>query len=192
MSFWPEISCRYAPGYIQTFISFTLFYFSNRRSSKKLTFVSCFVLTDFCHYLCLPLDRFLFQFFWSWNFWGSCYSSICIICGVFELKPKPKGSIYYYAYANVANRVVWSFVWRKFSSVGIGEWWDEIKNGQKLKLGDAHVTPGNIQEVQASKLGDAPKAPLLYRQKSGHLSKHYIFYCFMHYAFFLERLYYCF
>jgi hypothetical protein len=50
-----------------------------------------------------------------------------------------------------------------------------MKSGQKLKLGDAQVTPRNIQEVQASKLGDAPEAPLLYRQKSGHLSKHYIF-----------------
>ena len=37
------------------------------------------------------------------------------------------------------------------------------------------ITPRNIQEVQASKLGDAPEAPLLHRQKSGHLSKHYIF-----------------
>jgi hypothetical protein len=36
-------------------------------------------------------------------------------------------------------------------------------------------TPRNIQEVQASKLGDAPKAPLLHRQKLGHLSRHYIF-----------------
>jgi hypothetical protein len=26
----------------------------------------------------------------------------------------------------------------------------------------------NIQEVQASKLGDAPEAPLLHRQKSAH------------------------
>jgi hypothetical protein len=50
-----------------------------------------------------------------------------------------------------------------------------MKNGQKLKLGDAHVTPRNIQEVQASKLGDAPEAPLLHRKKSGHLSTHYIF-----------------
>jgi hypothetical protein len=50
-----------------------------------------------------------------------------------------------------------------------------LKNGQKLKLGDAHVTPRNIQEVQASKLGDAPEAPLLHRQKSGHLSIRYIF-----------------
>jgi hypothetical protein len=52
---------------------------------------------------------------------------------------------------------------------------DEMKYGQKLKLGDAHVTPINIQEVQPSKLGDAPEAPLLHRQKSGYISRHYIF-----------------
>jgi hypothetical protein len=59
-----------------------------------------------------------------------------------------------------------------------------VKNGQKLKLGDAHVTIINIQEVQASKLGDAPEAPLLHRQKSGHLSTDYIFIalCTMHFS----------
>jgi hypothetical protein len=59
-----------------------------------------------------------------------------------------------------------------------------MKNGQKLNLVDAHVTPINIQEVQASKLGDAPEAPLLHRQKLGHLSKHYIFIasCTMHFS----------
>jgi hypothetical protein len=34
-----------------------------------------------------------------------------------------------------------------------------MKYGQKLKLGDAHVTQRNIQEVQASNLGDAPWHP---------------------------------
>jgi hypothetical protein len=34
-----------------------------------------------------------------------------------------------------------------------------MKDGQKLKLGDAHVTPINIQELQASKLGDAQGTP---------------------------------
>jgi hypothetical protein len=34
-----------------------------------------------------------------------------------------------------------------------------MKYGQKLKLGDAYVTPINIQEVQASKLRDAPSHP---------------------------------
>jgi hypothetical protein len=45
-------------------------------------------------------------------------------------------------------------------------------------------TPRNIQEVQASKLGDAPEAPLLHRHKSGHLSTHYIFIasCTMHFS----------
>jgi hypothetical protein len=59
-----------------------------------------------------------------------------------------------------------------------------VKNGQKIKLGNAHITPINIQEVQASKLGDAPEAPLLHRQKSGHLSKHHIFIasCTMHFS----------
>jgi hypothetical protein len=40
-----------------------------------------------------------------------------------------------------------------------------MKYGQKLKLGDAHVTPRNIQEVQASNLRDAPWHPLLHQQK---------------------------
>jgi hypothetical protein len=59
-----------------------------------------------------------------------------------------------------------------------------MKNGQKLKLGDAHVSPRNIQGVQASKHGDAPEAPLLHRQKLGHLSTHYIFIasCIMHFS----------
>jgi hypothetical protein len=52
------------------------------------------------------------------------------------------------------------------------------------KIGDAHITPRNIQEVQASKLGDAPEAPLLHRQKLGHLSTHYIFIasCIIHFS----------
>jgi hypothetical protein len=43
------------------------------------------------------------------------------------------------------------------------------------RLGMPMSPQENIQEVQASKLGDAPEAPLLHRQKSGHLSRHYIF-----------------
>jgi hypothetical protein len=46
------------------------------------------------------------------------------------------------------------------------------------------ITPRNIQELQASKLGDAPEVPLLHRQKSGHLSRYYIFIasCIMHFS----------
>jgi hypothetical protein len=57
------IYCAYAPGYIQTFVSLTLFDLSNRKPLKNSTFVSCSVLTDFCQYLCLPLYRFLLSSF---------------------------------------------------------------------------------------------------------------------------------
>src|SRR3954454_8791010 len=59
--------------------------------------------------------------------------------------------------------------------------------GQNLKLGDAHVTPRNIQEVQASKLGDSqgiPSSSTKY-QVIFHLL---YFYCFICYVLFLERL----
>jgi hypothetical protein len=57
---------------------------------KKLIFTSCSVLIDFCHYLCLPLDHFLFKFSWSRNFWESCYSSLCFnLCYTWvETEPK--------------------------------------------------------------------------------------------------------
>jgi hypothetical protein len=50
-----------------------------------------------------------------------------------------------------------------------------IQEVQASKLGDAHVTPSNIQEVQASKLGDAQGTPFFINKISGHLSRHCIF-----------------
>ena len=51
-----------------------------------------------------------------------------------------------------------------------------MKDGQKLKLGDAPVvTPRNIQEVQASKLGDAQGIPTSSTKAPGHFSMRYIF-----------------
>jgi hypothetical protein len=50
-----------------------------------------------------------------------------------------------------------------------------VEEWKKAQACGCPCTPRNIQEVQASKLGDAPEAPLLHRQKSGHLLKHYIF-----------------
>jgi hypothetical protein len=65
-----------------------------------------------------------------------------------------------YAYTNVANKFVFSFVWRKFSSVGIGEWWDELKNIQKLNLGDAHASPQEISnKYKLQSLGMPPRHP---------------------------------
>jgi hypothetical protein len=116
---------------------------SNRRFSKKSIFTSCSVLIDFYHYLCLPLDLFLFEFFWSWNFWGSCYSIICFNGCYTWVETEPKCGFTILHTLMLLIRIVWSFVWRKFSSVGKGEWWDEMKYVQKLKLG----VPMSPQEI---------------------------------------------
>jgi hypothetical protein len=50
-----------------------------------------------------------------------------------------------------------------------------MKYGQKLKLGDAYVTPRNIQEVQASSLGMPHGTPSSSTKILGHLLRHYIF-----------------
>jgi hypothetical protein len=64
--------------------------------------------------------------------------------------------------------------------------------GQKLKLGDAHVTPKNNQEVQASNLGDAQGTHLFINKNIRSSFKTLYFYCFICYVFFLEHLYFCF
>src|SRR3954468_1974096 len=63
-----------------------------------------------------------------------------------------------------------------------------MKNGQKLKLGDAHVTPRYIQEVQASKLGDAQGIPFFINKNIRSCFSTLYFYCFIYYVLFLERL----
>ena len=67
-----------------------------------------------------------------------------------------------------------------------------MKNGQKLKLGDAHVTPRHIQEVQASNLGDAQDIPFFINKNIRSCFSTLYFYCFICYVLFLERLCFCF
>jgi hypothetical protein len=95
-----------------------------------------------------------------------------------------KGLILYYAYTNVANRFVFSFIWRKFSSVGIGEWWDELKNGQKLKLGDAQH-PKKYPKSTSVKAWGCPRGTPSSSAKIRLPFNTLYFYCFMYYAFFL-------
>jgi hypothetical protein len=61
-----------------------------------------------------------------------------------------------------------------------------MKDGQKLKLGDAHVTPRNIQEVQVSKLGDAQGIPFFINKNIMSSFKTLYFYCFIYYVLFLK------
>jgi hypothetical protein len=67
-----------------------------------------------------------------------------------------------------------------------------MKYGQKLKLGDAHVTPKNIHEVQAPKPRDAPWHPFFISKNIMSYFKTLYFYCFICNVFFLERLYFFF
>jgi hypothetical protein len=90
MSFPSEISCALALGYFQTFISFALSDLSNIRPSKKSIFVSYFVLTDFCHYLCLPLDRFLFSSFDHGTFEEIATVAYALMGVILEFETEPK------------------------------------------------------------------------------------------------------
>ena len=63
-----------------------------------------------------------------------------------------------------------------------------MKNGQKLNLGDEHVTPRHIQEVQSSKLGDAQVIPFFINRNIRSCFSTLYFYCFIYYVLFLERL----
>jgi hypothetical protein len=161
ISFGPAISCAYAPGYIQTFISWTLFDLSYRKPLKNSTFVSCSVLTDsanicVCHFIAFFASSFDHGTFG--DIATVVYALYVVVLG-WNLKQK-KRLIICYAYTNVANRFVFSFVWRKFSCVGIGEWWDELKNGQKLKLGDAHASSQEIsKKYKHQSLGMPPRHP---------------------------------
>jgi hypothetical protein len=67
-----------------------------------------------------------------------------------------------------------------------------MKYGQTIKIGNAHVTPRNIQEVQVSKLGDAPRGTSSSSAKIRSPFNTLYFYCIILYAFFLEHLYFCF
>jgi hypothetical protein len=67
-----------------------------------------------------------------------------------------------------------------------------MKYGQKLKLRDAHVTRRNIQEVQASKLGDAPWHPFFINKKYQVIFQDTIFLLLHMLCVFLEASLFCF
>jgi FtsH-binding integral membrane protein len=121
ISFWPAISCAYAPGYIQIFISFALLIWAieGPRKNRPLSAVLFWQISaTIC--VCLSIAFFLSSF--DHGTFGEVATVVYALYVVFlSWNLNQKGLIHYYAYANVANRIVWSFVWRKFSSVGIGE-----------------------------------------------------------------------
>ncbi len=66
---------------------------------------------------------------------------------------------------------------------------NEMKNGLKLKLGDAtRIAPRNIQEVQVSKLGDVQGIPLFINKNPRFLPNTSFFIVSCIVVLFLERL----
>ena len=91
---------------------------------------------------------------------------------VLELNPKT----YYLECTNVANEDCVKFCMKELLKC-VEEQCDKMKYVQNIKIGDATcVTPRNIQEVQASKLGDAQGIPFFINKNLRSLH----FYCFMH------------
>ena len=84
--------CEYSSVIYLTFVSSAFFDLSNRRFSKKIDLYGLFCLTDFCHFILMPLKPILFEFFWGKSFFKSCYSSICYL-GYFSLYVKLNRSL---------------------------------------------------------------------------------------------------
>jgi hypothetical protein len=127
MSYWSEMFCAHALGYYLTFVKFALFDLSNIIFSKKSIFIYCFVLTDFCHYLHLPLNLFIFEFFWSEELLKEVATLANVLMDVLlELKLNQK-LIYYLAYTNVANENCVKFCMKEVFKCRERwmMWWDE-------------------------------------------------------------------
>jgi hypothetical protein len=62
-----------------------------------------------------------------------------------------------------------------------------LRNGKNLKLGDAHATPKKYPRVTSVKVWGCPRGTPSSSAKIRSPFKTLYFYCFMHYAFFLER-----
>jgi hypothetical protein len=128
ISFCPTISCAYSPGYIQTFISLQFLIWATEGPRKNWP-LSAVLFWQISATICVCLSIAFFSSSFDHGTFGEVATVVYALYVVFlSWNLNQKGLIYYYVYANIANRIVWSFVWRKFSSVGIGEWWDELKN----------------------------------------------------------------
>ena len=94
---------KYAPGCYLTFVSFVLFYLSNISFLNNSIFSCYSVLTDFCHYLHLPLDLFLFDVLLIKELYKEVVTVANVLNGCYTcVETEPKW-FYYFDYTNVAN-----------------------------------------------------------------------------------------
>jgi hypothetical protein len=190
--YWSAIFCAHARCYYLTFGSFSLFDLSNKRFSKKSIFTCCSVLTDFCHYLHLPLNLFLFEFFWSEELLKKVATVANVLMDVLlELKLNQKW-IYYLAYTNVANENCVKFCMKEVFKCRERRmmWWDE--GWIKAQAWGCPCHSNKYPRSTSVKAWGCPRHPLLHQQNIRSSFKTLYFYCFICYMSFLERLYFCF
>jgi hypothetical protein len=75
--------------------------FPRQKVLEKIDLCQLFYFDRFCHYLCLPLDRFLLSSFDHRTFEEVATISYALMDGIFEFETEPKGFIYYHVYTNV-------------------------------------------------------------------------------------------
>jgi hypothetical protein len=163
--FWSAIFCAHDPGYYLTFVTFALFDLSNRRFSKKLIFTWCSVLIDFCHYLHLPLNLFLFQFFWLEELLKESATVANVLMDVLlNLKLNQKW-IYYLAYTNVTNENCVKFCMKKVFKCRKRRmmWWDE--GWTKAQAWGCPCHPKKYTRSTIVKAWGCPRHPVLHQEK---------------------------
>ena len=76
---------------------------SDDKNSKKSVFANYSVLTDFFHYLHLPLYLFLFEFFWGKELFEEVATVADALLDVLHMLELNTKWIYYFDCTNVAN-----------------------------------------------------------------------------------------
>jgi hypothetical protein len=88
--FWTWNFLCICPKLYPNFSYLTTFLFEQHKTPQKFDLCQLFSFDRFLPMFVFAILSLSFEFFWSWNFLGSCYSSICYICGAFDLKPEAK------------------------------------------------------------------------------------------------------
>jgi hypothetical protein len=137
--------------------------------------------------VCLSISFFLSSFDHG-TFERSCYSSLCFNgwCDWVENEVKTGSTILLTLMLLI--RIVWSFVWRKFSSVGKEN--DEMRwSMDKSSSLGFPCHPKKYSRDTSIKAWGRPRHPFFINKNIRSSFKTLYFYCFICYVFFLEHLY---
>ena len=71
--------------------------------SEKSIFANCSVLTDFCHYMHLPLILLLFEFFWRKEIFEEVATVAYVLIDALLMLELNSSGFFYFDCTNVAN-----------------------------------------------------------------------------------------